>query len=219
MPVSADHHLVELRHGGRSGLHLPNHPPIFHDVNAIAEFENLVESMRHENEAGALLEGTDPGKQNIDIALFQDRGWFVQKDDQMSFGALLQGQRFGELDHLAGREAELRSPGARVDVHLHLVELAASRGIQASTIDQSQPGKLGFLPEINVLADGQVQQKRLLLENDPDAIEIGFARASQRGPAPHPVSTIRGPANRRRPEFASASTCRRRSRRPVRPLR
>jgi hypothetical protein len=29
--------LVELRYGGRSGLHVPDDPPIFHDVNAIAK--------------------------------------------------------------------------------------------------------------------------------------------------------------------------------------
>ena len=135
MPISADHHLVELRYGGRSSLHVPDHAPILHDVNAIAEFEDLVESMRHENEAGALLQRANPGEQNIDIALFQDRGWFVQKNNQMSFGSLLQCQRFGELDHLACSEAELRRPGARVDVNLNLVELATSRGIQASAVN------------------------------------------------------------------------------------
>src|SRR5580704_13082587 len=97
----------------------------------------------------------------------------------MPLGALLQSQRFGELDHLACGEAEVRRPGARVDVHLNFVELATSRGIQAPASNQSQSGKLGFLSEINVLAHREVHQKRLFLEYDSYAIEIGIAGAPE----------------------------------------
>src|SRR5260370_3744492 len=97
----------------------------------------------------------------------------------MSFGALLQRQSFGELDHLAASKAELRRPGTRVDVNLNFVELATSRGIQAPAINQSQSGKLGFLSEINVLAHREVHQKRLFLEYDSYAIEIGIAGAPE----------------------------------------
>src|SRR5271166_554705 len=97
----------------------------------------------------------------------------------MSFGALLQRQRFGELNHLACSEAELRRPGARVAVHLNFVELATSRGVQTPAINQSQSGKLGLLSEINVLAYGEVYQKRLFLEYDSYAIEIGVTGVSE----------------------------------------
>src|SRR6478672_9019497 len=97
----------------------------------------------------------------------------------MSLRPFLQCQRFGELDHLAFGKAELGSSGTRVDVNLDLVELPASRSIQAPAVDQSQTGELSFLAEIDILAHGEVQQQRLFLEDDSDAIEIGVTRASQ----------------------------------------
>src|SRR5271157_5926907 len=60
MAVPTDHHLVELGHAGRSSLHVSNYAPILHDVDAIAEFEDFVESMRHENETGTPLESANP---------------------------------------------------------------------------------------------------------------------------------------------------------------
>src|ERR1700693_952096 len=114
---------MELRYGGRSGLHLSDHAPIFHYVDPIAQCKNLVESVRYENKTGALLERPNPGEQNIDITLFKDRGRFIQQNNQMSLRAFLQGQRFGEFDHLACGETELRSTGTRINVDLNFRQL------------------------------------------------------------------------------------------------
>ena len=45
-------------------------------------------------------------------------------------GLLLQRQRLGELDHLAGGEVELGGARARVEVDLDLGELALRRGVE-----------------------------------------------------------------------------------------
>ena len=56
----------------------------------------------------------------------------------MAFGLLLEGQRLGELDHLARGEVELGGRARRVDVDLHLVELAAA---PPRTARASAPGR------------------------------------------------------------------------------
>ncbi len=92
----------------------------------------------------------------------------------MALCLLLQGQGLGQLDHLAGGEAELARADAGVDVDLDLGQLAGGRGIEGRPVDEAQPGELALIAEEDILADGEVGQQRLLLEHHADALAHGM---------------------------------------------
>ena len=54
----------------------------------------------------------------VDLGALEHRGRLVEQDDEMAAGMLLERQRLGELDHLAGGEVEVVGAHARVDVDL-----------------------------------------------------------------------------------------------------
>ena len=136
-----------------------------------------------------------------------------------ALGALLERQRLGELDHLAGGEVEIGGGRRRVDVDLDLLQLAARGGVERAPAHQPALREGALAAEIDVLADGEVGQQRLLLKHHADAVRGGIARALQRGALRRAAPGCRHRAGRRRPGCASASTCRRRSRRPAPPPR
>ena len=89
-------------------------------------------------------------------------------------GLLLERQRLGELDHLAGGEVEVVGARARVDVDLDLGELARGRGVERAPVDDAEARELPLVAEIDVLADREVGQQRLLLEHHADALALGI---------------------------------------------
>ena len=92
---------------------------------------------------------------------------------------LLQRQRLGELDHLAGGEVEVGGAHARVDVEPDLGELARGRGVERRASDQAGAGEPRLVAETDVLADREVGQQRLLLEHHADAVAGGVGGAGE----------------------------------------
>ena len=84
---------------------------------------------------------------------------------------------------------------------------------RAAPVDEAEARELLLVAEIDVLADGQVGQQRLLLEHHADALAAGVGGVAQAHRLAGEQDLRRRPAGRRRPGCASASTCRRRSRR------
>ena len=219
LQAAADHELVQLRDVRLGGGKLGHDRAVLHDIDAVGELQHLVEPVRDEDERGARLQRAHPAEQDLDVGAFQHRGRLVEQDHEMALGALLQRQRLGELDHLPGGEIELGGARARVDVDLHLGDLAARRGIERAPADDPEAGELRLVAEIDVLADGQVGEQRLLLEHHADALAHRVGGAGRAAPSGRRAGYRRNPADRRRRARASASTCRRRSRRPGRPPR
>ena len=56
--------------------------------------------MRHEDEGRTRFQSAHACEEDVDLGPLEDRGWFVEQDDQMVAGILLQRQRLGEFDHL-----------------------------------------------------------------------------------------------------------------------
>ena len=119
------------------------------------------------------LKRAHAAEEDLDLGALQHRGRLVEQDDQVAAGVLLERQRLGELDHLARGEIEVLGAHARVDVDLHLGELARRSGVERAPVDDAEAGELRLVAEIDVLADGQVGQERLLLEHHADALAVG----------------------------------------------
>ena len=81
----------------------------------------------------------------------------------------LERERLGEFDHLAGREIEVGDAGPGVDVQFHLDELPARGRVERPPAHQAEADETAFVAEIDVLADRQIEQERLLLEHHTDA--------------------------------------------------
>ena len=98
----------------------------------------------------------------------------------------LERQRLGELDHLARGEIEVFGAHARIDIDLDLGQLARGRSVERAPVDDAEAGELPFVAEIDVLADRQVGEQRLLLEHHADALAVGIGRVGETGrPAGH----------------------------------
>ena len=66
-----------------------------------------------------------------------------------------------------------------IDVDLDLGELARGRGVERAPVDEAEAGELRLVAEIDVLADGQVGEQRLLLEHHADALAVGIGGAGE----------------------------------------
>ena len=106
-----------------------------------------------------------------------------------------------------------------VDVDADLGQLPPRRRIHGAPVDEAEAGESVLLAEIDVFGDRQVEHQRLFLEHHADAMPRRVARHCACAAARHRAGGCRHPAGSRRPARASASTCRRRSRRSARPLR
>ena len=147
---------MQLMHVRFGGGEIGDHPAVLHDVDTIAQRQHLVQAVRDEDERGARLERPHPPEQDVDVGLLEHRGRLIEEDDELPFGLLLEGQRLGQLNHLAGGEVELRGSGRRVDVDLDLLELASGGRIQLAPTDQAGPGERALGAQIDVLADGEI---------------------------------------------------------------
>ena len=118
-------------------------------------------------------------EQDLDLGALEHRGRLVEQDHQVAAGVLLERQRLGELDHLARGEIEILGAHARIDIDLHLRELSRRSGVERAPVDDAEAGELRLVAEIDVLADGEVGQERLLLEHHADALAVGVGRIEQ----------------------------------------
>ena len=154
---------------------------VFHDVDAVGEFQHLVEPMGDEHERSARLQRSHPRKQDVDFRALEHRGRFVEQDHEMAGGVLLERQRLGELHHLPGGEAEIVRAHARIDVDLDFFELTRGGGIERSPIDEAEPRELRLVAEIDILADCEVGEQGLLLEHHADAFSVGVGGVFETG--------------------------------------
>src|SRR5438105_3380843 len=120
--------------------------------------------MGREDKRSTRFQRSHPGEQNFDLGALEDRGWFVEKNHEMTASVLLERQGFGKFDHLARGEIEIVGAHVRVDFELHLHELAPGRSVERPPVDDAKTGELFLVAEINVFADGEVSEERLLLK-------------------------------------------------------
>ena len=99
----------------------------------------------------------------------------------MARGVLLERQSLGELDHLAGGEAELVRARARVDVDLDLFQLPRRGIVKRTPMDEAEFRELPLIPKIDVFADRQVGEQGLLLEHHADPLPVGVRGAFDAG--------------------------------------
>ncbi len=114
LQAAADHQPVQPVHVGLGRRQLGDDGAVLHDVDAVAQLQHLVEAVRDEDERGARLQRADALEQDVDVGALQHRGRLVEQDDEMALRLLLERQRLGQLDHLAGGEAEVGRAQARV---------------------------------------------------------------------------------------------------------
>ena len=183
LQAAADHQVMQPGDVGLAGLEVGDDGAVLHDIDAVGELQHLVEPVRDEDEGGARLQRPHAREQDLDLGAFENRGRLVEQDDQMAAGVLLERQRLGELDHLARGEIEVVGAHARIDVDLDLGELARGRRVERAPVDDAEAGELRLVAEIDVLADGQVGQQRLLLEHHADALAVGVGRVERAGSA------------------------------------
>src|SRR5687768_14322135 len=94
----------------------------------------------------------------------------------MTTGALFERQGLGELDHLARCEIEIVGTHARIDFDLDLHKLARSSSVQRTPVYDAETAELRLVTEIDIFANRQVGQERLLLKYHPDALAVGVGR-------------------------------------------
>ena len=68
---------------------------------------------------------------------------------------------------------EVLGAHARVDIDLDLFQLARRRGIERRPAHEAEAGELRLVAEIDVLADREIGEQRLLLEHHADALAVG----------------------------------------------
>ena len=154
---------------------------ILHDIDPVGELQHLVEPMGNEDERGARLQRPHPRKQNVDLRALEHRGRFVEQNHEMAGGVLLERQGLGELHHLARGEAEIVGAHAWIDVHLDLFELTRRGCIEGPPIDEAETRELRLGAQIDVFADRQIGEQRLLLEHHADAFPVGVGGVLETG--------------------------------------
>src|SRR5690606_28838772 len=81
-------------------------------------------------------------------------------------------------------EAEIIGSHSWVSFDLDLRELARGGVVESAPVDDAEAGELLLVAEIDVLADREVREQRLLLEHHADALAHGVGGADEAGFAP-----------------------------------
>ena len=100
-----DHQVMQFGNGRVGGGHARDNAAVPHDVHAVADRQHLIEAVRDEHEARALLEGSNPLEQDLDIGAFEDGGRLVEQDHEVARDPVFKRQRLCELDHLSRGKA------------------------------------------------------------------------------------------------------------------
>src|SRR5215203_4752289 len=126
--------------------------------------------MRYEDERRPRLESADLGKEEVDLALREDRSRLVEENDRVLPRPILDRHGLRQLDQLTLGEAQLGGVGARVDLELDLGQLPSRRLVHCWPVDHPQPDELVLVPQEEVFRDANVRQERLLLEDHRDSV-------------------------------------------------
>src|SRR6476660_1836689 len=92
----------------------------------------------------------------------------------MALSFVFESKRFGELYHLTRGKTQVLGTRARVDINLHFGQLSSGRRVKRAPIDDAEARKLPFIAKIDVLANRQVGEQRLLLEDHTDTVAVGI---------------------------------------------
>ena len=181
------------------------------DGDGIGDLRDLVELVRDQDRGDALrLELEQQVQKRVAVLLVQACGRLVE-DQELH----LLGQRLGDLDELLLADAEIGDQrlGRLAQAH-HLEQLLRAREGQRP-VDDAVFGLL--VAEEDVLRDRQERHQGQFLVDDDDAelLAVGDAREAALLALVNGSRRNRSRADRRRSAPSSASTCRRRSRRPA----
>src|SRR5215211_6100804 len=99
----------------------------------------------------------------------------------MAASVLLERQSLSEFNHLARSEIKIVGTHARINIDLDLHKLARGGSVQSAPVNNTKPGELRLVAKIDVFANGQVCEERLLLKYHADALAVGIGRIRETG--------------------------------------
>ena len=108
-----DHQTMQGRDVGVRGREFTDDLAVLHHVDAIRDLQNLVEPVGDEDERGARFQRAHPAEQDVDLRTFEDGSRFVEQNDEMAGGVLVERQRLRKLHHLPPGEAQFVRARAR----------------------------------------------------------------------------------------------------------
>ena len=186
-------------------------PPVAQDGGPVAQLEDLVEAVAHEEDGDAAVAGAaDDREEALDLVGRERRGRLVEDEDPG-----VEGERLGDLDELLVGHRQAAHRRGHVEPDVQLLEDARRPAPHLAPGDRSQAARRRAREE-DVLRDREVREEPGLLVDDGDA----RARVRPRGSGcalPHRrAGSSRRPERGRRQGSSRACSCRRRSRRRAR---
>ena len=67
-----------------------DHLAVLHDIDAIRNLQHLVEPVGDEDEGGARLQAAHAIQKNTKLRALENRGWFIEQDDEVARSVLLE---------------------------------------------------------------------------------------------------------------------------------
>ena len=149
-------------------------PAVPHDGDAVAQVEDLVETVRDEEDAGPAsrrLRATANSRSTS--TPLKGRRRLVHDQD---FG--VQRNRLGDLDDLLVRDGQAFGDAGRVDRNAKAVEQLARLPDHRRRADEPEAA-LGLAADENVLRDAQVREERGLLVDDRDSGVLALGNVAE----------------------------------------
>ena len=172
---AADHLLIERVFVRVLRGHFRRKLAILEYVNAVGDFQNLLQSVRNEDYGiSGFLHGAHTIEQHLHFLIGKNGGRFIQQDDRSiisGFGYDI--QAFGDFHHLAHGERQIADLRVGLDVRKsHIRKRLFRRRVHLAPIDQSRRFEAALAAQIDILRHGQIADHRLFLKHHADAVAV-----------------------------------------------
>ncbi len=149
--VTAHHQFDEFVHIKINRRLGRNMPPVAQHGSPVTDFKNFVQVMTDVNNGHPVgLHFFDNGKQFVDFADAERRGWLIHNNE---VGFVVQG--FGHFNHLLAANPQLAERHAGVNIQVQFGQQGAGLAVHFFPVEQ--PAALGdFVAQKNILGDGEL---------------------------------------------------------------
>ncbi len=172
----------------------PDVSAVAHHRDALADLEDLLETMRDEqHRVAACAKRLDDAEQPLDLGGRQRCGRLVHHDH-----AGVRRQRLGDLDELLVGDREPASEPVRVEPDAELLEQRGGLASHPPAVDAAEALERLHADE-DVLGDAEIGKEDRLLEDDRDPGRPATAWRCRRSPPRRPARAARSRVDARRP--------------------